>query len=230
MTQSPEQKQTIFTKHGGGHDAPWIAFLEGEYPGYPEDILRHNHAQVYQRLAFMREDTQDPATYGDWYLQVRNPITVEGLIQLTMGGPLFLYNGGLLMVRLRYFDWQDRRPGLPRDVAALVEKLEDKRALVHLVNLSPTEAREVLLQAGAFGEHCFTRVKYQQRRIPPEGPGLGHAHEAQYQEVVESQLEEASVEVNDRHLLVRLEPGSQIRLDLGMDRLVNDPTYALPWD
>jgi hypothetical protein len=52
----------------------------------PTSILRHRHAQVHQRLAFMRDDQQDPSTYGDWYLQVRNPITVEGLIQLSEGG------------------------------------------------------------------------------------------------------------------------------------------------
>ena len=194
------------------------------------DILRHNHAQVYHRLAFMRDDTQDPSTYGDWYLQVRNPVTVEGLVQLTMGGPLFMYNGGMLMVRLRHFDWQRRRPGLPRDVAALVEKLENKRALLQLVNLSATEPREVLVQAGAFGEHSFTRVRHQRREIPPEGPGQGHAHADQYRQMIEGQLGDASVDVNDRHLLVRLEPGSQIRLDLGMDRFVNEPTYGLPWD
>jgi hypothetical protein len=55
------------------------------------------------------------------------------LIQLTMGGPLFMYNGGLPVTRLRYFDAQRKRPGLPEDVGALVEKLEDKRAVLHLV-------------------------------------------------------------------------------------------------
>lgn len=88
------------------------------------DILRHNHAQVYQCLAFMRDGQQDPATYSDAYLQVRNPVTVEGLVQLTMGAPLFMYNGGLLMARLRYFDPQRGRPGLPPDVAALKSRGE----------------------------------------------------------------------------------------------------------
>ena len=48
-----------------------------------------------------------------------------------------MYNGGLLMARLRYFDPQRRRPGLPSDVAALVESLADERAVLHLVNLQP---------------------------------------------------------------------------------------------
>ena len=64
----------------------------------------------------MRNDQQDPSTYGDWYLQVRNPITVAGLVQLTMGGPFFMHNDGLLMVRLRYFNLDRRRPGLSPDV------------------------------------------------------------------------------------------------------------------
>ena len=222
------QVRSFFSKHGGGHEAPWVAFLEGEYPDYPEAILRHNHAQVRQRLAFMRDDTQDPATYGDWYLQVRNPVSAEGLIQLTMGGPLYMYNGGLLQVRLRYFDWQRRRPGLPPDVAALVEKLEDERTVVRLLNLSATAARELVVQGGAYGEHRFTRVSYQRRQSAPE-VGVGHADVNQYREMVALQSEEVEVEIDDKYFLLRLEPGAQIRLDLGMERFVNDPSYALPW-
>jgi len=220
-----------FSKHGGGHEAAWTAYLQGEYPEYPVDILRHNHAQVHQRLAFMRDDQQDPSTYGDWYLQVRNPITVEGLVQLTMGGPLFMYNGGLLMARLRYFDMDRRRPGLPPDVAALVETLEDKHTVLHLVNLHPTQEREVLLQAGVFGEHRFTQIAYQQRRqVTAKEAGRGQTHEAQYQQTIQGQLEEKTVEVNNRYFTVHFAAGAAIRLDLGMERFVNNPSYVLPWN
>ena len=219
------------SKHSGGHEAPWIAYLQGDYPDYPVEILRHNHAQVYQRLDFMRQDQQDPATYGDWYLQVRNPITVEGLIQLTMGGPLFLYNGGLLMVRLRYFDAQRRRPGLPADVAALVETLGDESAVLHLVNLNPTQERELIVQGGAYGEHRFTTVSCQQRRdLTADEVGNSGGDPASYQSRVGDQLEEVSTQVDDMRFAVRLEPGSQVRLDLGMERFVGDPSYGQPWD
>ena len=57
-------------------------------------------------------------------------MTTEALIQLTLGAPQLLYNGGLLLARLRYFDAQRRRPGLPPDVAALVETLEARRTVV----------------------------------------------------------------------------------------------------
>ena len=218
------------SKHGAGHESPWVAYLQGDYPDYPLDILRHNHAQVHQRLAFMRDDQQDPATYGDWYLQVRNPVMTEGLLHLAMGGPLFMYNGGLLQARLRYFDAQRQRPGLPPDVAALVDTLEDRRTGVTLVNLSATQTREVVLQAGVCGEHTFVRASYQTRRaLSAEEAGLGHTHEEQYRELVQGQLEGQTTEIGARHFSVRLAPGAHIRLDLEMERHVNDPSYALPW-
>ena len=218
------------SKHGAGHEAAWFSWLRGEYPGFPCDILRHNLAQVHQRLAFMRDDRQDPATYGDWYLQVRNPVTVEGLLQLTMGGPLYLYNGGLQMARLRYFDGQRRRPGLPRDVAALVEVLEEDRVVVQLVNLSATEPREMRVQAGVFGEHRFTTASWQQRRsLSAEEAAAGQTHEGQFREVVQGQLEDRVVEVKDRQFTVGLAPGAGVRLDLRMERFASEPSYSLPW-
>ncbi len=223
--------QSHFSKHGGNHEGAWMAYLQGEYPDYPIDILRHNHAQVHQRLAFMRDDRQDPSTYGDWYLQVRNPVFHEGLVQLTMGGPLFTYNGGLLQVALRYFDAERRRPGLPRDVGALVESVTETGLVVRLVNLSGTEPRELVVQGGAFGEHDFTRVDYIARREPTQKEvGLGHTHEAAFRQAVEEQLEERMVEVNDSRFAVQLEPGAEIRLQLGMDRFANQPSYGGPWD
>ena len=76
------------TKDQGGHDWGWMAYLHGEFPEYPERILEHNLAQVQARLDFMAQDEQDPATYGDAYFQQRNPVTCEGLVQLTLGAPL----------------------------------------------------------------------------------------------------------------------------------------------
>ena len=218
------------SKHSGGHEAAWTAYLFGEYPDYPVDILRHNHAQVRQRLAFMADDQQDPSTYGDWYLQVRNPVTVEGLLQLTMGGPQYLYNGGLLMAHLRYFDNRRRRPGLPADVAALVEAIAGDRVVVRLVNLSATSDRELVVQAGVFGEHRFTSARFHRRRsLSSDEAALSQADEVQFRQTLQGQLQDGEVEIGDRHFLVRLEAGAEIRLDLGLERFVNDPSYALPW-
>ena len=55
-----------------------------------------------------------------------------------LGGPNHIYHGGLLQVRLRYFDVGRRRPGVPREVAALVERLTPDRVVVRLpVGLQP---------------------------------------------------------------------------------------------
>lgn len=120
--------------------------------------MQHNIQQVYERLKMIREDTQDPATYGDSYLQARNPINMEGLVELTMGGPLPIYNGGHLLVSLRWFDEERRRPGLPEDVAALVSRVDEDGVTVMLVNLNGIHSRCLQLLTGAFGEHEILTV------------------------------------------------------------------------
>ena len=47
--------------------------------------------------------------------------------------------GGLLNARLRYFDPERKRAGVPEDVAALVSELSDTRTTVTLVNLNPSQ-------------------------------------------------------------------------------------------
>ena len=76
-------------------------------------------------------------------------MTTEALVQLTMGCPQVIYYGGIPNARLRYFDGDRKRPGLPADTAALVDRIEPSRVGVHLVNLHHTETRRVVLQAGA---------------------------------------------------------------------------------
>ena len=70
-----------------------------------------------------------------------------------------------------------------------------------LVNLSPAHARTVIIQAGCFGEHQFTRLW----------------------------SEGAETAIDDRYVQVVLKPGTQIDLSLGMRRFCNGPTFAQPW-
>ena len=51
-----------------------------------------------------------------------------------------------------------------------------KRATIHLVNLNPFESREVVLQAGAFGEHKFKTATYASRTS--DYPGGVYAYAA----------------------------------------------------
>ena len=90
---------------------------------------------------------------------------------------------------------------MPPDVAALVDRVTADGVSVQLVNLHPTEAREVILQAGAFGEHRFTAIRQQ--------------HD--------------STDVNGKLVHVRLRPGARGRLEIGMVRYAQRPTYARPW-
>ena len=190
------------TKDQGGRDGGWLAYMRGDFPEYPESILNHNLSQVQQRLNFMENDDEDPAGYGDAYFQRRNPVTCEGLVELTCGGPLPHYNGGLLVTRVRHYDAQKNRPGLPEDVAALVSKLTDDTVELALINLSSSEARDVIVQAGSMGEHNFTTA---------------------------SANGDNQVEVNGTYLQVHLPPNTQIELEVGMERFVNTPSYKQPW-
>ena len=113
-----------------------------------------------------------------------NPVLPEGLVQMAMGTPAAIYNGGLLQAHVRYFDPRERRPGLPAHVAALVDGVAADAVSLTLVNTDPVEGRPVLLEAGSFGEHAFTEA-----RIEVEGG------------------EDQRMDVGGKHLEVKLEPG-----------------------
>jgi hypothetical protein len=210
------------TKEDAGHEQPWVRFLAGENPTYPDDILRASCHQVYRRLTQIRED-QEAATHNNvHHWQQLNPVVTEALIQLTLGAPQIIYNGGLLMSRVRYFDARRRRPGLPEDVAALVEKLEPDRVVLRLVNLSPFHRRDVIVQAGAFGEHRFTEARHTVLTSEYPGPIGDYA-------APEIQHKTQTTSIQDTYLEVRMQPGTEITLDLGMARFVNRPSCGLPW-
>ena len=102
---------------------------------------------------------------------------------------------------MRYFDPVLRRTGLPEHVAALVDRATADQVSLTLVNTDVVAPRPVLLQAGTFGEHLFTRARL-------EGG--------------------EELEVQGRYLRVDLGPGSQARLHLGLKRHVHRPSYDFP--
>ncbi|MBQ43669.1 MAG: hypothetical protein CME15_14560 [Gemmatimonadetes bacterium] len=212
-------------KEDSGHEQPWVRYLMGENPAFPDRSLHASHQMVCRRLAQLREDEDVGTLHHIHHWQWANPVSSESLIQLTLGGPQPIYNGGLLHVRLRYFDVRRRRPGLPEDVGALVEKLEARRTVVRLVNLSPTEAREVLIQAGAFGEHRFGSVKYAMRTS--EYPGWLGGYEGSYASPPLA-TEDREVRADNSHLTVTLPPGLEITLDMETERYANEPSYSSP--
>ncbi len=213
-------------KEDGGHEQPWLRFLAGDNPTYPEEMLRASYANVCRRLALIAQDDADLTQVYIHHWQEHNPVVTEALVQLTLGAPQVIYNGGLLHCRLRYFDGGSgegggKRPGLPPDVAALVTALEAERTVLHLVNLSQIRTRRVIIQAGGFGEHHFVSARYEVRIS--DYPGSHKEYTAPPLET-----ESASTAIDGKFLRVTLPPATQIELDLTMERFVNPPCYALP--
>jgi hypothetical protein len=181
---------------------PWIAYLRGKNPGYPAEALRAGLSDVRRRVASFRNDLATPDMRPADHAQRFNPVVTTPLLNLMNGANDPGGSGNLLHARLRYFDPDGRRAGLPADVAALVDSLEDEAAAVTLVNLSQTGERSVVVQAGAYGEHTAVEVRVGDRVYP----------------------------VNGRAFTVRLAHGAGARLSIKMRRYVNQPSLAFPWD
>ncbi len=186
------------------HIAPWFCYVTGQKPEYPQQILNAQWEEVAARMERIANDNGDPESWDVHHWQELNPVHTEALVQLTCGGPQIIYHGGLLHVRLRYFDADLRRPGLPPDVAALVTHFNTNSTTVTLSNINPTHERRLILQAGAFGEHDFTEATVQSAAaVPP-------------------------IAVNGKHCAVTLPPGHTLTLQLGARRYVNSPNYEWP--
>jgi len=193
-------------------DHPWVAFLEGRNPDFPETALRKDLARVAEMAKAEREDTTTPDTrLADARLEY-NPASVASLMQTMMGalhigrppwGPTTANAGGSpLYARLRYFDAEARRAGVPEDVAALIDQMTADETAVTLVNLSPTQSREIVIQGGGYGEHRIKTATFD---------GKAQA-------------------VNAPTFTLKLAPGAGTRVVLAMDRYVNQPTLKFPWD
>jgi hypothetical protein len=181
---------------------PWVEFLEGRNASYPDTALRRELDGIPRRVAAIRADRTPPdKRLADNMLDL-NPVATDAMVRLMFGALLPGREGGLLNARLRYFDPVRRRAGMPEDVAALVSELADRRTVVTLVNLSRTQAREVVVQAGGYAEHHFDSVQVADRTTP----------------------------VDARQLRVRLLPGAGATLAFATRRYVNQPTVIFPWD
>jgi hypothetical protein len=180
---------------------PWIAFLLGKNQQYPQETLRRAVGDIRRRVAGFRDDASTPDTRALDHAQRFNPVVTTPLVNLMNGGNDPGASGNVVHVRLRYFDPEKRRSGVPEDVAALVDTIEDAAVVVTLVNLSQTEERTLIVQTGAYGEHTATDIT----------AGAQHW------------------KVNAPFFTVRLSNGAGARLRIGMQRYANHPTLGLPW-
>ncbi len=188
---------TPSTKHGAGEEYAWLAHLDGEFPNYPERLLEATHSRVHQRLTRMREE--NTIEIDEDYLRDRNPVFHRALLQLTMGAPQPVYYGGLVMAQVRHFDADRGRPGLPPGVEALVTGVNATGIGLTLVNTG-AKPRELVVQAGAYGEHRFGRIAYDEETVVPDSNAVR----------------------------IALPSGTKLSLEAELDRFANDPTYDSP--
>lgn len=205
-------------KEEAGHEAPWLAFLGGDNPGFPETMLTAALGQVQRRMALIDADRADPGRIHVHHWQRLNPVLTEALLQLTTGTPQVLYNGGLLPTRLAYFDADRRRPGLPSDVAALVDEVGPDRTGVELVHTGLTGTRRVVVQAGAFGEHRISRAVVTAAHTAYPGDLTSYV-------APDTPVVDRVVEVGGPRLEVVLPPGRRIRLDLHLTLRAGRPAH-----
>jgi hypothetical protein len=179
----------------------WISFLEGNNPNFPVESLRNQLGFIRRQMTNMRNETSTPDTrLADWAIEF-NPATNTGdLVRLMMGVNL---TGRIwsMHARVRYFDPEKYRAGLPEDVAALVTRMDGGVTNVSLININQVRSRKVIIQTGAFGEHQCQSVRIGDKEYP----------------------------VNNRSFEVQLDPGAGAELIISAKRYANQPSWSFPW-
>lgn len=179
---------------------PWIAYLQGQNPSYPNTALQRDLQTIQTRLAQVRADASKASERLADNMMDFNPVAVDGLIRLTLGGLPPGRDGGLLNARVRYFDSQRMRAGLPEDVGALISEMSATRTVVTLVNLNKTAPRELVLQGGAYAEHQIESVQWNGQ----------------------------TVAINSPSFTIKIAPGAGATLTLQMKRYAGKPTENVP--
>jgi len=183
-----------------GRNNPWIMYLQGQNPSYPETALRSDLRLIETRLSRMRADRTTPAQRLADNMMDFNPAAVDALIRLTLGGLPPGRDGGLLNARIRYFDPARHRAGLPDGVAALVSQMTNTETVVTLVNVEQSSPRSVTLQGGAYGEHRILSAEIGGKVFP----------------------------IDNRSFTVQIAAGTGARITLKLRRYSEQPTTIFP--
>jgi hypothetical protein len=184
----------------------WIGYLTSGGTDYPLTALQQGLAEIQRAASRLRADTST-ADFPPHHTRGSgaNPVATEALVNLTLGAndPNGSGHGPLpLHAQVRHFDPERRRAGLPQDVAALVERIRPESITLTLVNVNPLQPHTVTVQTGAYAEHKATSVVAGDRTFP----------------------------IDASHFTVRLAAGSGETLTINVQRYVNQPTLAFPWD
>jgi hypothetical protein len=214
------------TKHYIANTLPWFQFVQGHLPNYPVEILEANLELIKIQLRKMRSntgnprnwDSYDPATadevvgldlrvpgYNIHAWQEFNPVYFEGLGQMVFGGPMHISHGGLQHGKVRFFDGKLKRPGLPPDVAVIVDGMDATKLSMQVANIG-ADAHELFIQAGTFAEHRFESVV-----------------------ITTADGATSEMEIGDKWFALDLVGGAVASLKFVISRYVNDPSYETPW-
>ncbi|MBM3934948.1 MAG: hypothetical protein FJ319_11735 [SAR202 cluster bacterium] len=224
LTMSKEDRDTILHLRDGDKERDWnveeyggdsradyeseyarFQYYDGKNPDWPTKILSLEYELALGVIEKIKADDRSVPEIIKANEEPPNPVYCKSLVQLTTGSPHSVYHGGLLPANVRYFDMDRVRPGLPPDVAAFVDTWAPDRVGIQLVNTGRSATRRLIVQAGGFGQHQFTGVTYR------DGDS------------------ERNVTFDGRYFSVELPPSTSIRVEAGMRRFVNAPSYAFPW-
>lgn len=183
-------------------DDEWVQYLEGENPGYATEALERDLEAVRWRMEQVRDDTASADTRMSDDMNHLVPAVTGSLTQLMLGGLPTGREGYPLHARVRYFDPEGRRAGVPEDVAALVTRMTATETDVTLVNISQVESRTVVVQGGGYGEH----------------------------QIASAMSGGQTLDVDASAYTVRLAPGAGANITLTMRRYANNPSLEFPWN
>jgi len=184
-------------------DLGWAYFVRGRNPDYPVEAFQGDFKFVAEKLNTIRNENGDPETWVDSKWIDPDPVRMDNLVRLTIGGMPIHKRGEMLHAQVRYFDGEEKRSGFPPDVAALVSRIEEDWIQIDISNVNQFERRQLVIQGGTYGEHQIQSVAI-------DGSSDTHKVEA-------------------RAVTLDLGPGAGFSLRVSLDRYKNKPTYQFPW-
>ena len=208
-------------------DLEWAYFVKGSNPGFAERALSRDLRTVIRKIEFIQKEHGDPETFVDNKWILSDPMMLDNLIRLSIGGLPVRVQGEMLYSQVRYFDGERRRSGLPADVAALITRIEKDWIEMEVINLDALKPRQLIIQGGAYGEHYFRSVEFTRvAEIQPPVRGLRNPRN----NMVEPAVTQSRKELDGAAFVVDLAPGSGSKLKIEINRNAGRPSYHFPWN
>ncbi len=133
-------------KRNGRIDDPdlgWAYFVRGRNPDYPLEAFQRDFRFVAEKMVTIRNENGDPETWVDNKWINHDPVRMDNLVRLTIGAMPIHKRGEMLHAQVRYFDPENKRAGLPSDVAALVSRIEEDWIQIEVSNVNQFERQTI---------------------------------------------------------------------------------------